>query len=112
MMSASLSIVLAQINPTVGDVPGNVARILDARAQAGTADLLLLPELAVSGYPPEDLVLKDAFLDAVEDGVRRLAAATADGGPALLAGAPWRADGRRHNAVLLLDQGRIAAVIL
>ena len=112
MMSVSLSIVLAQINPTVGDVPGNVARILDARAQAGTADLLLLPELAVSGYPPEDLVLKDAFLDAVEDGVRRLAAATADGGPALLAGAPWRVDGRRHNAVLLLDQWRIAAVIL
>ena len=111
-MSDKISIALAQVNPTVGDVPGNVRRILDARAQAMGADLVVFPELTISGYPPEDLVLKDAFLDSVKLGVAQLAAATADGGPALLVGAPWRIGSRRHNAVLLLDEGAIAAVTL
>ncbi len=106
-----LAIALAQINPTVGDVPGNVRRIREARAAAAGADLVVLPELAVSGYPPEDLVLKDAFLAAVESGVRELARETGDGGPALLVGAPWKQDGARYNAAALLDGGRIAALV-
>ncbi len=110
-MSDTVAIALAQIDPTVGDVPGNLRRILEARDKAGAADLVVFPELTVSGYPPEDLVLKEAFLDAVEAGVAQLAAATVDG-PAMLIGAPWRADGQRYNAALLLDQGRIAATIL
>ena len=108
----TLTFALAQINPTVGDVPGNVARILDARGQAAGADLVIYPELSVSGYPPEDLVLKDAFLDKVKEAVLRLAAQTADNGPALLVGAPWKIGGMRHNAALLLDGGAVAAVIL
>jgi NAD+ synthase len=111
-MSDKLSIAIAQINPTVGDVRGNVTRILDARVRAGDADLVMVPELALSGYPPEDLVLKDAFLDAVEEGIATLAAATNDGGPALIVGAPWRVRERRHNAALLLDGGRISAIVL
>ena len=63
----------------------------------------------MTGCPPEDLVLKPFFLDLVETAVRELAAETADGGPALLVGAPWRDGGNRHNAVLLLDGGRVAA---
>jgi NAD+ synthase len=111
-MSDTLSIAIAQINPTVGDVRGSVARILSARDQAAGADLVLVPELALSGYPPEDLVLKDAFLDAVEEGVAALTAATSDDGPALIVGAPWRVHGRRYNAALLLDGGCIAATVL
>lgn len=110
-MSDSLSIAFAQINPVVGDVAGNVARIRAARAQAAAdgAQLVVFPELVVSGYPPEDLVLKSAFLDAIEQAVEDLAADTADTGPAILVGAPWRVAGRLHNAALLLDHGRVAA---
>ncbi|HSV27908.1 MAG TPA: NAD+ synthase, partial [Candidatus Omnitrophota bacterium] len=113
-MSDVLSIALAQINPVVGDVAGNVARIRAARTQAATdgAQLVVFPELTLSGYPPEDLVLKDAFLDAVEMAVEELARDTADEGPALLVGAPWRVDGKRHNAVLLLDHGKVTATRL
>ncbi len=110
-MTDTLTIALAQLNPTVGDIDGNVARLKAARAEAAAAraDLVVGTELVVSGYPPEDLVVKPAFLDAVADGVERLAAETADGGPALLVGAPWRDGGKRYNAALLLAGGRIAA---
>ena len=91
-MTNRLTIALAQINPTVGDLQGNLARLRAARAAAaeGGADLVIAPELCISGYPPEDLVLKPDFLDGVVAVVDELAAETADGGPALLVGAPWR----------------------
>jgi NAD+ synthase len=116
-MTDRLTIALAQINPTVGDIPGNIRRIEEARAQtfkagAGKVDLVIFPELTISGYPPEDLVLKDAFLDAVSQGIAELAAGTADGGPAMLVGAPWREGGERRNAALLLDGGRVTATVL
>lgn len=103
---------LAQINPTVGDVAGNVAKTLAARAEAAKAkaDLVVFPELSVVGYPPEDLVLKPALQDAAHQAVRDLARATEDGGPALLIGSPWRDDGKLMNAAILLDQGKVAAV--
>ena len=109
-MTRALSLALAQINPIVGDVAGNEARILWARA-AIDADLVMFPELTLSGYPPEDLVLKDAFLGEVRASVERLAEATGDGGPALLVGAPWKIDGRRCNVALLLDQGRLQEIV-
>ncbi len=87
-MSHPLQIALAQINPTVGDIEGNRRLILATRGKAADADLIVLPELALSGYPPEDLVLKPAFLMAIEAAIQDLAAATADGGPAVLIGAP------------------------
>ncbi len=113
-MPDTLVLALAQINPVVGDVAGNVVRIRRARAEAAAAGahLVVFPELTVSGYPPEDLVLKAAFLDAVEAAVEDLAADTADGGPALLLGAPWRGGGACRNAALLLDHGRVAATRL
>ena len=116
-MTVSLTIALAQINPIVGDIDGNVDRIIKARAKAAKqgADLVITGELVVSGYPPEDLVLKPAFQDTIEAGVERLAAETADGGPGLLIGAPWLDKGGRdnenlHNASLMLDGGEITAV--
>lgn len=113
-MTDQLTIALAQINPTVGTLAANAAGIRRARQEAAAngADLVVCAELSICGYPPEDLVLKPFFLDQVETVVTALAAETADGGPALLVGAPWRVDGKRHNAALLLDGGRIQAIRL
>ena len=111
-MTDRLVIALAQLNPVVGDIPGNLGRLRAARRAAGGADLLVASEMIVSGYPPEDLVLKPLFLDRIEAGIRDLAAETADGGPAFLIGAPWRIEGRVYNAALLLDGGDIAAIRL
>ncbi len=102
---------LAQLNPTVGDIEGNAALIRQARdeAKAKNSDLLICSELILCGYPPEDLVLRPAFLDALQAMVAELAAETADGGSAVLLGAPWRDEGQLYNAALLLDGGTIAA---
>lgn len=112
-MGGPLSLALAQVNPTVGDIDGNLQRLREARAAASAGcDLVITGELGLAGYPPEDLVLKRAFQDRVETAVQSLATETADGGPAILIGAPWRYDGALHNAALLLDGGRIADVRL
>ena len=110
-MSADLAIAVAQVNPTVGDLRGNVARMRAARAEAAGqgADLVAFPELCVAGYQPEDLVLKPAFLEACRASVEDLARDTADGGPAMLVGAPWVEGDKPYNAALLLEGGRVAA---
>jgi NAD+ synthase len=107
-----LVIALAQISPIVGDIDGNLARLRAARAEAAGfgADLMLAPELFLSGYPPEDLVLKPAFQEACRTACEALALETADGGPAVLVGLPWVQDGSLYNAAALLEGGRIAAV--
>src|SRR4051794_35759048 len=106
------AITLAQLNPSVGDVEGNaaMARTARARAKADGADLVVLPELFVAGYPPEDLVLKPAFQAACRAEIEMLARETSDGGPAMLIGTPWVDDGKLYNACALLDEGRIAAL--
>ncbi len=111
-MTESLTIALAQLNPTVGDVDGNADRLLAARdeAAAGGADLVVYTELVLIGYPPEDLVLKPALVERVERAIERLAQSTGDGGPAMLVGAPWRDDGKLYNAAYLLADGGVAAV--
>jgi NAD+ synthase len=109
---SQLTITLAQLNPVVGDVPGNAAKARAARAQAKAdgADVVVLPELFIAGYPPEDLVLKPAFQAACRAVVEELARETADNGPAMLIGTPWVEDGKLYNAYALLDGGRIAAM--
>src|SRR5256714_4177871 len=109
-----LAIAIGQLNPTVGDIAGNADKARRARAEAARsgADLVALSELFLSGYPPEDLVLKPAFQAACRAKVEELARETADGGPALLIGTPWLEDRKLYNAYCLLDRGIIAAVRL
>src|SRR5512145_924420 len=110
-MTESFVLAMAQLNQVVGDIAGNLARIRAARSEARAkgADLVVYPELNVAGYPPEDRVLKPAFQEAIATAVGDLAGETADGGPAMLVRAPWRANGKLYNAALLLDGGKIAA---
>src|SRR6266508_2068906 len=107
-----LAITLAQLNPTVGDIVANAEKVRHARAKAREdgADLLVLPEMFISGYPPEDLVLKPAFQAACRTAVETLARETETGGPAILVGSPWVEDGKLYNALALLDDGVIAGL--
>ncbi len=124
-MTDTLKIAVAQLNPIVGDLAGNATKARAARAEAAAmgADLLVLSELFLSAYPPEDLVLKPAFLDSCRRTIDELARETADGGPAVIIGTPWgmgrRAPHERdaqkdafevYNAVCVLQHGKIAAV--
>jgi NAD+ synthase len=109
-MADKLTITLAQLNQTVGDLPGNAAAMLAVREKARHADLIVYPELQLIGYPPEDLVLKPALVHRAATELDKLAAATADGGPAMLVGSVFVRDGALHNGVALLDGGKIAAV--
>ena len=110
-MTETLKIAIAQINLQVGAIDKNVAAIRHARAQAAAmgADLVVTPELSIAGYPPEDLVLKPAFVRACAHAAEDLARETADGGPALIVGLPWRAGDKLHNAAFLLENGQISA---
>ena len=111
-MTDSLSITLAQLNQSVGDMAANSAAMLAARdrARSAGADLIVFPEMQLIGYPPEDLVLKPALIERAATALEQLALATADGGPAMLVGSVFVRDGNLHNGVALLDQGKIAAV--
>jgi NAD+ synthase (glutamine-hydrolysing) len=108
-----MRIALAQLNTIVGDVDGNVTRVLDAAARARNerADIVVFHELCVSGYPPRDLVERGAFIRECEAGLERIRAATAAGAPAIIVGLPLasRANtgkGVTNSAVMVAD-GRI-----
>src|SRR3954464_4052846 len=101
-----MRLALAQIDPTVGDLDGNrdliLARIEEART-AG-ADLVLLPELAVTGYPPEDLLLRPGFVRAARESLERIAAETR--GLVALVGVPLL-DGHLYNACAICEDGKV-----
>jgi NAD+ synthase len=109
-MTDRFRIALAQLNPVMGDIPGNMRKAREARARAAEAgaDLILFSELYIVGYPPEDLVLKPALQDDAREAIEKFAKETSDGGPAVLIGTPWVDEGKLYNACLLLEQGRIA----
>jgi NAD+ synthase len=106
-MRSELAIALAQVNPTVGDLAGNLElarRVRREAAEAG-ADLVVFPELLLIGYPPEDLVLRPALVDAAHRAIDRLVADSREPGPALLVTGPWSQLGLVYNAALLVHEG-------
>ena len=106
-----MKIALAQLNAHVGQVDANLAMIRRARAAGAAmgADLVVTPEFSIGGYPPEDLVRKPAFVEAAEAAIAALAADTADGGPGLIVGGPWRDGAKLYNAAFVLDGGAVVA---
>ncbi len=112
-LSITLKIALAQLNPTVGDISGNVAKVRAARERALKmgADLVVFPELFITGYPPEDLVLKSSFQEQSRLAVENLAKYFGDdGGPGVLVGTIWPEEQGLFNAVVLIDKGQVQAV--
>jgi len=112
-MPPRLKIALCQIDPVVGDIAGNAAKILAARGEAAAfgADLAVFCELVICGYPPEDLVSRAAFQRDCRRAVEALAAVTADGGPAMIVGAPWKEGAALYNAALLLEAGEVKSIV-
>ena len=109
-MTDKLVIALAQMTQAVGDLKANADAMLEWRARASGADLIVYPELQLIGYPPEDLVLKPALVTQANYQLDRLAQETADGGPAMLVGTVVAAQGVLFNVVALLDRGAVTAV--
>jgi NAD+ synthase (glutamine-hydrolysing) len=105
-----MRLALAQLNAVVGDLEGNRERILAAvgEARAAEAELVLLPELAVTGYPPEDLLLRPAFVRAAEKSARAVAAATR--GITVLVGTPWRFEEGLANACAVCVDGELRTI--
>ncbi len=111
-MSGKLRLTLAQLNPTVGDLAGNIAKAQKAHAEAAaaSADMVVFPEMFVTGYQTQDLVMREAFtLDAMAH-VRKLAEACATG-PAIGIGGPLLEDGNLYNAYFILQGGKIVATM-
>ncbi|ARB84141.1 MULTISPECIES: NAD+ synthase [Yersinia] len=106
-MSRSLSIALAQLNWLVGDIEGNTERMLQTlnEQQKAGASLVMFSELALSGYPPEDLLYRDDFYQRCEAQLDRLQAATQQ--TAVLVGHPWREEGNLYNALSLFAEGKL-----
>jgi len=110
-MSSRVIVAVAQINCTVGDLEGNSRRIVEAArtAAASRADILLTPELSLTGYPPEDLLLRRAFYGAVDAALVKLAAQLLQFPDlAVIVGHPLAREGQRFNAASLLEHGRVA----
>ncbi len=112
-MADRFRITLAQLNPVVGDIDGNAAKAFAAweQARAAGADMVALPEMFITGYNTQDLVMKPAFHQAAMAAVEELAVRCADG-PAIAIGGPWVEGDGLYNAYLILKNGRIGSKAL
>jgi NAD+ synthase len=106
-MTDRLVIALAQMNQRVGDLESNAAAMLEIRRKAAGADIVLYPELQLTGYPPEDLVLKPEFVRRAAEATERFVDSTAEPGPAILFGTVLSEDGAVYNAMVLANDGKL-----
>jgi NAD+ synthase len=109
-MADRFRITLAQLNPTVGDIPGNAAKARAAwhEAREAGADMVAFPEMFITGYNTQDLVMKPVFHRAAMAAIEALAVDCAEG-PAIAIGGPWIEDESLYNAYLILNGGRITS---
>ncbi len=107
-MADTLSIAIAQLNMTVGDLSGNANRIIETAVRARDeleCQCVVFPELAITGYPPEDLLLRPAFIERARLELDRVRNAVTD--IAMVVGHPWRAEGKLYNAASLIHRGEV-----
>ena len=107
-MTNLVPIALAQLNAHLGNIDANISRLAGARikAAANGAEIIVTPEMYLSGYPCDDLVLRDDFMNDIAAGIDQLTLLTADGGPAIAVGAPIKESGSIYNSVFVLDDGK------
>lgn len=108
-MTDRLTIALAQLNQRVGDLGANTRAMREWRSKANGANLVMFPELQITGYPPEDLVLKPEFVRRTMEAAERLIDSTAEPGPAILFGTIHAEEGKIYNAYVLADAGQMVA---
>ena len=106
-MTQQLQFCLAQINPCVGDLSGNVAMIVNTVRENRQADLIIFPELSLTAYPPEDLLLRDDFMQGVAASLQQVQQQTADSAAMLIVGHPLRENGQLFNAASVIHKGEI-----
>ncbi len=107
--AGNLRVVMAQLDFLVGDIPGNTDRVIEAAQRAHQqhrADIVVFPELCLTGYPPEDLLLRPSLDVRIDDALDRLC--QAELAPVIVVGAPLRQNGLLYNGAVVIEQGRIA----
>lgn len=111
-MSDQFKITLAQLNATVGDLKGNADKVMKAweKARDEQSNIIAFPELFITGYNPQDLILKPAFQKASTETIQKIAEACSQG-PAIAVGGPFCDEKKLYNAYYILSGGRIQAVI-
>ena len=110
-MDKKLKIALAQLNPLVGDVFGNIDKLITVRSKLNSeVDILVAPELYISGYPIDDLVLREDFLNLVESEIKKLVEITKDGKSAIIVGAPRKDNKAIKNSVYVIENGKIVEI--
>ena len=110
-MDKKLKIALAQLNPLVGDVSGNIEKLISIRSNLNSdIDILVAPELYVSGYPIDDLVLREDFLNLVENEINKLVQCTKDNKSAIIVGAPRKDNNQIKNSVFVIENGNIVSI--
>ena len=107
-----LTISIAQLNPTMGDLSGNLSIALSAHGEAekSGSDIIVFSELFLSGYPPEDLVLKPSFVASCRDAIMQLCSATKNSKTGIVIGSPWRENDNLYNSAIVIDSGDIISV--
>ena len=106
-MSDKLSILIAQTNPTVGDIDYNKSIVLETINQNYEVDLIVFSELMLTGYPPEDLVLKTAFQNKFMQALKEINLSLENKNCTVILGMPWEEDGNLYNAAVVLQNGKI-----